>query len=462
VNMFVINFTCCIYMWVDFIENIYQYGKCESISSETTNGKDETTRRLPYYIAYKVLSAIPLSIFSAFIVITLTYKSVINLIDYIFRSRSNLTRMFIKKKSHDSFCCLLANVDDDAEIIYSINDLEYVNRLLAKHKEMTYEEEGKEDKEKNKEKMSISSQQAKNYTNRYAFVEKPKKSAFYRFSNKIYKWDPTFRFTSRYLNTITVALVSLYYIFLYWTYTVSMTVTELVIGLPAEITTNGTMINLGDILCNISSSICLEQLQALGPVPIPLPDRIIEIYPSVKSSILSILIVPAFGAYLFCLLQIFFLVKETRNHLRQMHQGNCEFVRKAVNLNKNSIASSSFHFGGYLVGFLIWGYVILYIAIVILGAVILAIRIFAGDVLFAQIALRLVPVLTVILFKRISNFIASNYAFLYRDSKMLALNNFRAFNVFLYFNFYFDFYGHNQCRDSPLKGYNHMYLHDAA
>jgi SMC interacting uncharacterized protein involved in chromosome segregation len=34
--------------------------------------------------------------------------------------------------------------------------------------------------------------------------------------------DPTFRFTSHYCNTITVTLVALYYVFLYWTYNITM------------------------------------------------------------------------------------------------------------------------------------------------------------------------------------------------------------------------------------------------
>lgn len=91
-----------------------------------------------------------------------------------------------------------------------------------------------------------------------------------------------------------------------------------------------------------------------------------------------------------------------------------------------------------MVGYLIWGYVILYVAIVILGVVILIIRLFIGDNLFAQLGLKLIPVVTVIIVKKIVNVIATNYVFLYRKSTILALNNFRAFNIFLYFNFYFD------------------------
>lgn len=91
-----------------------------------------------------------------------------------------------------------------------------------------------------------------------------------------------------------------------------------------------------------------------------------------------------------------------------------------------------------MVGYLIWGYFIIYFTGVLIGIVILALRLFIGDAIFWQILLRLVPVISVLMVKMVINKIATNYWFLYRKSKLLALNNFRAFNVFLYFNFYFD------------------------
>ena len=50
----------------------------------------------------------------------------------------------------------------------------------------------------------------------------------------------------------------------------------------------------------------------------------------------------------------------------------------------------------------------------------------------------MVPAISVVLVKLIFNFITTRFIFLRRDTKILALDNFRAFNVFLYFNFFFD------------------------
>ncbi len=47
------------------------------------------------------------------------------------RSRSLLTQTILKSKQRDNFCCLLANVDDENEILHSVYDLNYVIRLLA-------------------------------------------------------------------------------------------------------------------------------------------------------------------------------------------------------------------------------------------------------------------------------------------------------------------------------------------
>lgn len=93
----------------------------------------------------------------------------------------------------------------------------------------------------------------------------------------------------------------------------------------------------------------------------------------------------------------------------------------------------------YTVGYLIWGYFIIYIFGVIVGVVILGLRMFVGEAIFGQFLLKLVPVICVVAVKTIFiNKFLTSYVFLYRKSKILALNNFRAFNVFLYFNFYFD------------------------
>jgi len=74
----------------------------------------------------------------------------------------------------------------------------------------------------------------------------------------------------------------------------------------------------------------------------------------------------------------------------------------------------------------------------IVGIAILFLRMFAGDIFFGDLALKLVPIICALIVKQIVNRVASRIIFLNRKSKILALDNFRAYNIFLYFNFFFD------------------------
>ena len=74
----------------------------------------------------------------------------------------------------------------------------------------------------------------------------------------------------------------------------------------------------------------------------------------------------------------------------------------------------------------------------LVGFIIFILRLFAGDNVFGFIGLKIVPVVFVLIVKQVVNKIASEYIFLNRASRLLALDNFRAYNIFLYFNFYYD------------------------
>ena len=92
-----------------------------------------------------------------------------------------------------------------------------------------------------------------------------------------------------------------------------------------------------------------------------------------------------------------------------------------------------------MTGYLIWGYLIIYIFIVAVGLVILSIRVFFPSTFWLNILKKpITPTIIAIVIKQIINKIASQLVFLNRNSKILAIDNFRAFNVFLYFNFFFD------------------------
>jgi hypothetical protein len=92
----------------------------------------------------------------------------------------------------------------------------------------------------------------------------------------------------------------------------------------------------------------------------------------------------------------------------------------------------------FVVGYFIWGYFTIYLFGLIVGIFIITIRLFLGDLAFKDIGLHIIPMVTLFGFKLLVNKVASNFVFLNRKSKILALDNFRAFNIFLFFNFFFD------------------------
>ena len=87
-------------MWIDFGVSVYQNGKCESITKYSPNIKNKDIKKEIWnFMAYKILCSIPLTIFMSFIVISLTYRTFIGLIDYIFRNKSSLNRQKTKESS---------------------------------------------------------------------------------------------------------------------------------------------------------------------------------------------------------------------------------------------------------------------------------------------------------------------------------------------------------------------------
>ena len=80
----------------------------------------------------------------------------------------------------------------------------------------------------------------------------------------------------------------------------------------------------------------------------------------------------------------------------------------------------------------------IYFAGVGIGVVIFCIRMFIGDEFWLQALENSIPVVTVLLVKKLINIFITKRMFLNRKSKILSVNNFRAFNVYLYFWFFYD------------------------
>ena len=156
--------------------------------------------------------------------------------------------------------------------------------------------------------------------------------------------DSTFRFSSKFINSVVVALVALYYFFLYLSYLIVVYTIDLIDRIPKKINASKIKFNLS-WLCHISEEMCLESLKNIS-IPIPLPEKLIDFKPDLRDSLKTVIILPLFLSLLVCVLQMLAFIKQCKKHLLQSYKGECEYVLKAKNFENHSIVASSFHFGG--------------------------------------------------------------------------------------------------------------------
>ena len=419
-----------LYSWLDLADTVYQQGKCDSI---TYYGYDfESARRVIFYwIGYKILSVVPTIVLSSYITINLTYRAIIMLLNRL------------KRKTKDRLCCFkCTNNDDDDEVLYSHSDALYVFELLHnKHENGNHNEFRRNiqvftrifQKFNNTEyRESFShANESPMLANKSDKIKNRLKSLFKKY---IYDWKDTFRFTSRFINTHIVAFLALYHIFLLFLFNIILIILLVTKNLSFIDFDNLKNLTFADVLCYFGDDFCIPDLK----YPLPIPKTVIKFAPEFLPSFRAVLLAPYFVALIICVIQLLFGIRDAKKHLIQIYKGKCLYLPPIKKLKNSSIASSSFHFGGYLTGYLIWGFFIQYICLLIIGIIIIILRLTIGDEIFYKILLKLVPVICALFFKQLVNFVTSRFIFIRRDTKILAIDNFRVFNVFLYFNFFFD------------------------
>ena len=154
-------------------------------------------------------------------------------------------------------------------------------------------------------------------------------------------------------------------------------------------------LTFGDVLCALGSDFCIIELNW----PLPIPNFFTQFDSTVIPSSNSLFIVPFFGALLVSTIQVFLGIRDTKKHLIEIYKGKCVYLPPIKQLKNKSIAGSSFHYGGYLTGYLIWGFMIQYIMIVLIGFVIFILRYSIGSEIFLHIFLKILPVIVVLIVK---------------------------------------------------------------
>ena len=280
-------------------------------------------------MAYKVLSTIPICIFTSLVGVCLIYRTFDSL-TILFRGTSS--KQLRKKRTNDSkdTCfCSCCNLKDDNEVIFSMSDLMYVIDLLK----------SRETQESSKnQKPTFKKEELKNMGNSYVKVKAKSESKMKNFFRKyIYDWDPNFHFTSRFVNTIFVANIAMYYFFLAWLYELTVLITFIAPSFTNQYVNLSTnTINLDNLIPGLP----------IGDISIPV--QILTFLPQFRISSILLIMVPIFGTMVICLLQMFLFVKESKRFIIELYKGKCEFIVKLENVNNRTIFGNSFHFGGYV------------------------------------------------------------------------------------------------------------------
>jgi hypothetical protein len=424
-----IYFLTAIYMWVDLADTIYQQGKCESFAYESED-LEADKNIIFYWIAYKVLNVVPTVFLATYIAVNLTYRALVS-----------VKRIF--KRNGRKPACMLCNINDDYEIIYSHSDILYVLNLFHNQENCQVDDElGKNVKVFSRIYRKIACKNEIKKEIQVLIEDKLKVSMFQKIKKKIeslfrkhvYDWHESFRFTSRFVNCHVVALLALYHVFMLFLYYLIALLTKISSNLSIIDLQNLRNLTIGDISCFFGEEFCIPELN----FRLPLPEAVYKFGPELIPSIYAVVLAPMFAALIVCIVQVFIGIRDSKKHLLEIYKGKCFYLPPIKTLANSSIASSSFHFGGYLVGYLVWGFFILYAVTLLVGIVIVILRLTVGDNIFLKFLLKIIPVICVLIVKMILNMITSRVIFLRRDTKVLALNNFRVFNVFLYFNFFFD------------------------
>ncbi|CAF0739179.1 unnamed protein product [Rotaria sordida] len=225
----------------------------------------------------------------------------------------------------------------------------------------------------------------------------------------IYQWRDDFRFSSRILCVYASTCLVLFFI----------TVQACILVVPY-------LDELQNSIQQLIDQISISSNQQNKQSEFPLPNF-------VRPYIIAIL-----TALIVTMIQLLILLTNIRRNLFQIFRGDDSEIPKRDKSKYLSYSTGNFHFAGFFIGYLIWGY-----ALIALFALIIYISIDAfitfGSVKFLEKILKLIiPILLLILFKTYLNKLLARYVFLQYHGDILAINNRRVLMIFLYFNFFLD------------------------
>ena len=315
----IIYFLTSLYMWLDLIDSVYRQGICESIAI-SSDDDDDKRKYVGYWMAYKTINIIPTLFVASYITLDLSYRTIVSFIGMMTACKN--------KKGEENMKCIICAVDDDYEIVYSHCDVMYVLDLLhnkdeektegAKNmkiftnifKKMSHlnESTGKIS-EINTDILERQRSSGKNEETQKIAEKKKKDSKLKKIlRERVYDWNPYFKFSSRFINTQIVAYVTLFHFTLFILY--ELVYWDIFFQSNLEVFDLNNLANLtiADLLCAWGDELCIPELAW----PLPIPPKIVKFGKEFIPSLNALLLTPFFGALLICVVQVFIGMRDTK------------------------------------------------------------------------------------------------------------------------------------------------------
>ncbi|CAF1150450.1 unnamed protein product [Adineta ricciae] len=224
-----------------------------------------------------------------------------------------------------------------------------------------------------------------------------------------YQWRDDFRFSSRIFSVY--ATVFLLLIFL--------TIQACVLVVPHLSEMENTLQTLIDAITQFND---VNKTQRDFPIP--------KLFLPYLLAILT--------AFVVTTIQLLVLLASIRRNLFQIYRGDVSEIPQRDKSKYLSYTTGNFHFAGYFIGYVIWGYILTAAFAFILYICIDAFITYGSVRFLENILKKIIPILLLIVFKQYLNNILARYVFLQYYGDILAINNRRILMIFLYFNFFLD------------------------
>ncbi|CAF1353128.1 unnamed protein product [Rotaria sordida] len=236
---------------------------------------------------------------------------------------------------------------------------------------------------------------------------------------KIYEWRDDYRFSTRILCLYSSIFLLLYFV----------TIQACVQALPLL---SALQQVLQDAVEKISTIFISESEDTDGE----------NVSPNTSNFPLPSLIRPylfaIFITLILIVIQLLVLLANIRRNSFQSFRGEDSEIPRRERSKYVSYAAGNFHFAGYFIGYLIWGYMIIAV-FSLLFCISIDAFITYGSVRFLESILKfIIPSILFVLFKQYLNKILAQYIFLQHHGEVLSLNNRRFLMIFIYFNFFLD------------------------